>query len=160
MGVYNLVAHFPENAIAPDLGIVPVNPTARLSFDGAFSGPKMYNSLSSIFDDHHAGSTRLHLDLSDAVNIMAYASKTADDSPGFAIWHIFAPEDSDRIRVYLRSRKEHGLIVGDPIHNQDDYLTPRMLAELKDEYMVRPYYIRQYVGDAVFIPAGCAHQVC
>ena len=121
----------------------------------------MYNALASVLDDAHSGSTRLHLDLSDAVNILTYASSTTDGSPGYALWHIFAPEDSDHIRKYIRSRLSLDIdipIVGDFIHNQDTYLTPSMLAELKETYAVRPYTIRQYVGEAVFIPAGCAHQ--
>ena len=116
--------------------------------------------LGSILDEDHAGSTRLHLDLSDAVNILTYASKTPEGLPGYALWHIFAPEDSVRIRAYLRQHSQKcNNAVGDPIHNQQTYLTPRMLCDLKDHHSVRPYTIRQYVGDAVFIPAGCAHQV-
>ncbi len=117
----------------------------------------MYNALASVYDDDHAGSTRLHLDLSDAVNILVYASTTADSRPGYALWHIFAPEDSATIRTYLE-KKSPDTKPGDPIHNQDTYLTPCMLADLEKMYSVRPYIVRQYIGDAVFIPAGCAHQ--
>ncbi|KAI0735948.1 hypothetical protein C8Q76DRAFT_611649, partial [Earliella scabrosa] len=142
IGTMNIAAHFPENSVVPDLG------------------PKLYIALGSILDEDHAGSTRLHLDLSDAVNILTYASKTPEGLPGYALWHIFAPEDSVRIRAYLRQHSQKcNNAVGDPIHNQQTYLTPRMLCDLKDHHSVRPYTIRQYVGDAVFIPAGCAHQV-
>ena len=34
-----------------------------------------------------------------------------------------------------------------------------MLQELEVQYDVRPWVIRQYWGQIVFIPAGCAHQV-
>lgn len=95
----------------------------------------MYNALASIFDDKHSGSTRLHLDASDAVNILVHASR----SSGYALWHIFAPEDTDRIRDYL---KEKALArprrMGDPIHNQDTYLTPSMLCELGEKHSVHP----------------------
>ncbi|KAI0715183.1 hypothetical protein C8Q76DRAFT_768217 [Earliella scabrosa] len=138
-GTRNLAAHFPENSVQPDLG------------------PKLYCALGSVVDDVHSGSTRLHLDMSDAVNILTYASTTYDGSAGHATWHIFAPEDSKSIRAFLRAR--HDARDGDPIHNQEYYLTPSMLRELEAQYSVRPYTIRQRVGQAVFIPAGCAHQV-
>ncbi|KAI0699909.1 hypothetical protein C8T65DRAFT_522992, partial [Cerioporus squamosus] len=143
-GVRNLASHFPENVTAPDLG------------------PKMYNALSTICDDQHAGSTRLHLDLSDAVNVLLWASDSPDGQRGYALWHIFAVEDRPQIRKYLRAAQiAKGITVdGDPIHNQETYLTPTMLQELRTQYGVRPYTIRQSVGEAVFIPAGCAHQVC
>ncbi|KAI0708445.1 hypothetical protein C8Q76DRAFT_627624, partial [Earliella scabrosa] len=142
IGTMNLAAHFPENSVVPDLG------------------PKLYIASGSTLDEDHSGSTRLHLDLSDAVNILTYASLTPEGLPGFALWHIFAPEDSVRIRAYLRQRVQGcNDAVGDPIHNQQTYLTPRMLRDLEEHYSVRPYTIRQYVGDAIFIPAGCAHQV-
>ena len=120
----------------------------------------MYNALSTVFDDAHTGSTRLHLDLSDAVNIMMWASDTQDSERGYALWHIFAVEDASQIRRYLhaKSRSDQGSTEGDPIHNQETYLTPSMLQELLADYNTRPYTIRQHVGEAVFIPAGCAHQ--
>ena len=116
----------------------------------------MYNALASIFDDAHSGSTRLHLDASDAVNLLVYASRMPNGSDGYALWHIFAAESTEAIRGYLNQRGSH---LGDPIHNQDTYLTPSMLEELRQRHSVQPYVIRQYPGFAVFIPAGCAHQV-
>ena len=117
----------------------------------------MYNALASSFDEVHSGSTRLHLDLSDAVNLMPYATDTKDGKPGSARWHIFKVEDKCKLREYLKA--QHGDRPGDPIHNQDYYLTPSMLTELQEQYGVRPWEVIQKVGHAVFIPAGCAHQV-
>ncbi|KAI1787853.1 hypothetical protein LXA43DRAFT_895611 [Ganoderma leucocontextum] len=140
-GAKNLAAHFPLNSVVPDLG------------------PKMYNALASVFDDAHSGSTKLHLDASDAVNLLTYASHRSDGSAGYALWHIFAPEDTDAIRAYLKQRGKKSSRSGDPIHNQDTYLTPSMLQELREKLSVSPYVIKQYLGDAIFIPAGCSHQV-
>ena len=118
----------------------------------------MYNALASTFDETHAGSTRLHLDMSDAVNLLVHAGKALDGSAGHALWHIFAPDDTCHIRAYLNQKKScHSR--GDPIHNQEYFLTPSMLNELSSQYAVHPYVIRQYVGQAVFILAGCTHQV-
>ncbi|KAG8766760.1 hypothetical protein FRC16_007579, partial [Serendipita sp. 398] len=48
----------------------------------------------------------------------------------------------------------------DPIHSQHFYLTPPLRKKLFDKYGVKSWRIYQKPGDAVFIPAGCAHQVC
>jgi len=39
------------------------------------------------------------------------------------------------------------------------YLTPALLRLLAERRDIRPFTIHQRPGDAVFIPAGCAHQV-
>ncbi|KAI0348951.1 hypothetical protein OH77DRAFT_1379157, partial [Trametes cingulata] len=138
-GIYNLAAHFPLNAVAPDLG------------------PKMYCALSSILDDHHHGSTRLHVDLSDAINLLTYASTFPDGSPGHAVWHIFSVDDTERIQQLLRAMVPQPCSQ-DPIHGQNIYLTPSMLKHF-EQSSITPYTILQRRGDAVFVPAGCAHQV-
>ncbi|KDQ50644.1 hypothetical protein JAAARDRAFT_141671, partial [Jaapia argillacea MUCL 33604] len=48
---------------------------------------------------------------------------------------------------------------GDPIHSHNIYLTPDLLHQMWETYLVRPFQIYQCLGDAIFIPAGCAHQV-
>ncbi|KAF9488637.1 hypothetical protein BDN71DRAFT_1343884, partial [Pleurotus eryngii] len=75
-GPLNLVAMYPlEYDCRPDIG------------------PKVYAATASKHDDHHHGSTRLHMDMADAVNIMA---------SGRALWHIFHSEDADAIRQILK----------------------------------------------------------
>jgi hypothetical protein len=124
-----------------------------------FVGPKMYNAFGTLQDDTHHGSTRLHMDLTDAVNIMLWAAPCPDGSPGCALWHIFPADASSSIRVFMKDDNAFSKS-GDPIHSQTVYLTPNMLNTLADKYSVRPYTIVQHPGDAIFIPAGCAHQVC
>ena len=123
-------------------------------------GPKLYNAYASVLDSNHNGSTRLHLDVADAVNVMVYAGKHISGVDGYATWQIFSPDDTPYIRKYLRERHPNlKAMAGDPIHNQSIYLTPDMLDDLATEYHVCPYVVRQRVGEAVFIPAGSAHQV-
>ncbi|KAG6810357.1 hypothetical protein H0H92_012193 [Tricholoma furcatifolium] len=160
-GVLNLASHFPEDAVAPDIG------------------PKMYNAMATTLQAGSKGSTRLHMDMADAVNIMTYSAPAPDGSPGCAAWDLFRAEDSDKIRAFLtdharaqsasaKSAKDASsgkapppvdLTANDPIHGQQFYMDEDMLARLYETSGVRSYRHYQRPGEAVFIPAGCAHQV-
>jgi lysine-specific demethylase 3 len=123
-------------------------------------GPKMYNAYGSLEQDKSHGSTRLHLDVTGAVNIMLYAANLPDNSPGSAVWHIFPSSATALLRDFLQEEPSIGYKgPGDPIHDQVIYLSPPLLARLATTYRIHPYTIFQTPGDAVFIPAGCAHQV-
>lgn len=140
-GTLNIASHFPSNTVAPDLG------------------PKMYNAMASYESAGSKGSTRLHMDMADALNIMTYAALTPDGKPGFAVWDLFRSSDSGKLRRFLM-RKFKGSYQHDPIHSQQFYLDTDLRKELFDTYGVKSHRILQKPGEAVFIPAGCAHQVC
>ncbi|KDQ28562.1 hypothetical protein PLEOSDRAFT_1023236, partial [Pleurotus ostreatus PC15] len=77
-GPLNIANFFPINySNAPDLG------------------PKMYAAMASKFGDEGHGSTRLHIDISDAVNIMAR---------GEALWHVFLSKDADQLKRYVATK--------------------------------------------------------
>lgn len=139
-GVGNIGSHFPSNTIAPDLG------------------PKMYNAFASSLREGSKGSTKLHMDMADAVNIMTYAEKSPDGSPGCAAWDLFRACDSDKLRNFLRTKFPKQSAT-DPIHAQQYYLDEVLRKELYEQYGVMSYRVYQRPGEAVFIPAGCAHQV-
>lgn len=142
-GVLNVAAHFPINpgAVSPDLG------------------PKMYNAFESSEQCGGKGSTRLHMDMADAVNIMLYASDREDGKPGCAVWDIYRAEDSEGIIDFICEtfslQRE-----GNPIHSQQYYLDCDLRKRLFEKKGILSWRIYQKPGDAVFIPAGCAHQVC
>ncbi|XP_039299530.1 lysine-specific demethylase 3B isoform X2 [Nilaparvata lugens] len=109
-GSLNLVSRLPDCFARPDLG------------------PKMYTAYATA--GQHKGTTNLHLDISDAVNVMIYVSIPEDASeeeytdamraideancdiltrrrvresgilPG-ALWHIYLARDADKIRDFL-----------------------------------------------------------
>lgn len=118
----------------------------------------MYNAYTSTSNPGSKGTTRLHMDMSDAVNIMTYAASTITGEPGYAAWDLFRSQDSDKLRQFLRKRFK-GAFQNDPIHAQQFYLDEQLRRELWETAGVKSFRIYQRPGQAVFIPAGCAHQV-
>ncbi|XP_064208020.1 lysine-specific demethylase 3B-like isoform X1 [Anguilla rostrata] len=173
-GRLNLASRLPNFFVRPDLG------------------PKMYNAYGLIStEDRKVGTTNLHLDVSDAVNVMVYVGipegeddherevmltidegdvdevtkrriYDAKEKPG-ALWHIYAAKDAEKIRELLRKvgeeQGQENPPDHDPIHDQSWYLDRGLRRRLQGEYGVQGWAIVQFLGDAVFIPAGAPHQV-
>jgi [histone H3]-dimethyl-L-lysine9 demethylase len=93
------------------------------------------------------------------VNIMTYAapSEMATTRGGAAVWDIFPADATETLRSFLRESVSHP--IDDPVLRQTFYISTPQLAELREMHNVIPWRIYQNPGDAVFIPAGCAHQV-
>ncbi|KAJ3089503.1 putative JmjC domain-containing histone demethylation protein 2C [Quaeritorhiza haematococci] len=171
-GPLNLAARLPSDQVPPDLG------------------PKMYNAYGGVdIIEPGVGTTPLHLDMADAVNMMVYATggsverdelraanggstdviiqKTSDGSilkrpqRVAAAWDIYAYDDLPVLRTFLRKIiHEQNQGVDDPIHDQRIYLNAALRERLYRETGIRGWRVHQNVGDAVFVPAGSAHQVC
>jgi hypothetical protein len=118
----------------------------------------MYNAAETLADDMHHGTTKLHMDLTDALNKMLWAAKSRDGKPGCALWHIFSATDVFLLRKFFI--EDCGFTgPGDPVHSQMVYVNPDMRKRLRVKYGIRPHTVYQYPGDVVFIPAYCPHQV-
>lgn len=95
------------------------------------------------------------MDITDAVNVMTWSATPSDPS---AVWDIFSADSSEALRQFIRS--EYGYAYNqDPIHSQNFYLTSEVIEHFINETNARHWRVEQRVGDAIFIPAGCAHQV-
>ncbi|XP_028806707.1 uncharacterized protein LOC114761497 isoform X3 [Neltuma alba] len=86
---------------------------------------------------------------------------------GSAVWDIFRRQDVPVLMEYLKKhyrefRHINNLPVNSiihPIHDQTLYLNERHKKQLKEEFGIEPWTFEQHLGEAVFIPAGCPHQV-
>ena len=79
VGFTNLAAHYPENAeTAPDLGEVLADSCVRITNDLSPIGPKMYIACGAENEALH-GTTRLHLDVADAVNLTTWTVEVPND---------------------------------------------------------------------------------
>ncbi|KAG5566015.1 hypothetical protein RHGRI_001817 [Rhododendron griersonianum] len=86
---------------------------------------------------------------------------------GGAVWHIFRRQDVPKLIEYLQKHKKEFRhrdnlplnSVVHPIHDQTLFLNERHLKQLKEEFNIEPWTFEQHLGEAVFIPAGCPHQV-
>lgn len=88
-----------------------------------------------------------------------------------AVWHIWRREDLDQLRAFMRANQAafpdvttasgHVELAAweDPVHSQRFMLTDALLQKLHEDTGVQPWQFEQNLGDAVIIPAGCAHQV-
>ncbi|KAL6862439.1 hypothetical protein ACP4OV_016780 [Aristida adscensionis] len=200
-GLLNVSTFLPEGVIKVDLG------------------PKSYIAYGFSQELGREDSvTKLHCDLSDAVNVLVHTAKvplswrqeraivelknkhraqdrrefpcgyvdrddddyhyddddtqdgkppsTDDDEEG-ALWDIFRREDVPKLKQFLNEhalefRHTHCSQVKKSIIQfmMKHFLTKRHKMKLKEEYGIEPWTIIQKLGEAVFIPAGCPHQVC
>ncbi|GAC99714.1 hypothetical protein PHSY_007317 [Pseudozyma hubeiensis SY62] len=142
-GILNLGSCYPTGVIQPDLG------------------PKMYNAWPASEAVRGQGTTRLHMDIADAVNIMLYAAPLAGDDvaeehrPGVAAWDIFRAEDAEMLRAFLREEHAKLNFQDDPIHIQRFFISAPQRVKLYRKYGLKSWRIYQKAGEAVFIPAGC-----
>jgi lysine-specific demethylase 3 len=81
----------------------------------------MYSSQASPEGMHRHGPTPLHMDMSDAINIMcsAWPKDKSASKPGAALWVIYPREATPYLREFLRKQAEKDQVaVDDPIHDQ------------------------------------------
>ncbi|XP_059292854.1 lysine-specific demethylase JMJ29-like isoform X9 [Lycium ferocissimum] len=94
-------------------------------------------------------------------------SEGFEEADGGALWDVFRRQDVPKLEEYLRKHfREFRHTYGSPlpqvihpIHDQTFYLSTEHKRRLKKEYGIEPWTFVQKLGEAVFVPAGCPHQV-
>ncbi|KAL1532037.1 hypothetical protein AAHA92_32100 [Salvia divinorum] len=92
---------------------------------------------------------------------------STDIAHGAAVWDIFRRQDVPMLTEYLQKHQKEFFhsdnsvvnFVVHPIHDQIFYLDEKHKRQLKEEFNIEPWTFEQHLGEAVFIPAGCPHQV-
>ncbi|VDC04886.1 unnamed protein product [Peniophora sp. CBMAI 1063] len=133
-GALNLESNMPVGSCPPD------------------TGPKAYLARAAT----NGATTRLHTDISDAVNFMFSAGRGREGIEAGAEWIMICRDDMDEAARLLREWQKP--FNGHPIHSADITITPTDVTRLCDAG-VRVWRLVQKAGEAVFIPAGVGHQV-
>lgn len=121
-GVFNLVSHLPDGFMRPDLG------------------PKMYNAYGSAAEPD-VGTTNLHLDVSDAVNVLAWVSVGYATEDVYKYQHKVqavyeAVDEAGLDALQLERVREPGMLVGalwHIYHRQDAEKIRTMLRKVAAE---------------------------
>ncbi|WOK96107.1 hypothetical protein Cni_G04814 [Canna indica] len=98
-----------------------------------------------------------------------YADKHVCDSPerthAGAIWDVFRRQDVPKLNEFLKihwknlTNDSQSTNLAMPLYDQAVYLNKDQKKMLKEQFRIEPWTFEQHVGEAVFVPAGCAFQV-
>uniref|UniRef100_A0A8C4NGK6 Lysine-specific demethylase n=1 Tax=Eptatretus burgeri TaxID=7764 RepID=A0A8C4NGK6_EPTBU len=152
-GQMNLASHLPSFFVRPDLG-----PIMHCAYG---------MSCVCVFDAH---GFCISLVVGPVVVVQALDEAGVDKEtqtllrqsscPPAAVWHVFSPEDADKIQSFLAQVVEDGgPAESDLLRSHSWFLDRNLRQRLADEQGVHAVPVVQSLGDVVLIPAGTPFQV-
>ncbi|KAL1198213.1 Lysine-specific demethylase JMJ26 [Cardamine amara subsp. amara] len=187
-GILNIATKLPEKLLKPDLGpktyiaygtsveLGRGDSVTRLHCDMADAVNILVHEAEVTLDENHLSLVedlkKKHKEQDKLENVgttgcLSFENAQNHEKMGSALWDIFRREDVPKLEEYLKKYSKefrHTFCcpvtnVYNPIHDQAFYLTAEHKRKLKAEFGVEPWTFFQNLGEAVFIPAGCPHQV-
>jgi hypothetical protein len=146
----------------------PINEDGRDSAEDKLSAVPGGGSEKEIADPEEQEPNHVEVSTEDvAQTTVPEAPESLPPPYGGALWDIFRRGDVPKLEEYIRKHRGEFRHISNkpvpyvfhPIHDQTFYLDEQHKAKLKEEYQVEPWTFEQHYGEAVFIPAGCPHQV-
>ena len=141
-GAHNLAAHFPTNAVPPDLGMCYISLDRGCDAEICVLGLKMYNG-------HTYMHTMLHMDVGDAINFPVYMDGLGEESKWWlgeedkahTLWLLLQCKDLEPLQKYLQEHFQLGPDIN-PINLGDLHITLDMFKALKT-HSIQPYIVHQ-----------------
>ncbi|KAL0400593.1 UNVERIFIED_CONTAM: Lysine-specific demethylase [Sesamum latifolium] len=143
-----------------------LNPNSDINIDGCTKASQLDTIADGkSLDNSISAQTRRNLAMPK--DHLQNGESSKEIAHGAAVWDIFRRQDVPKIIEYLQKHQKefrhynNSLVdsVVHPIHDQTFYLDEKHKRKLKEEFDVEPWTFAQHLGEAVFIPAGCPHQV-
>lgn len=119
----------------------------------------MYLAYAGTVQGHHIASTCLHKDFTAAYNIALDVARLPNGEPGYALWTIWPAWSSPMLEQFIFDEGLASPADGNPIHGQRVYIDEARVDVFSHRYNIKPFVIRQYKGDTVFVPSNAPHQV-
>ncbi|KAJ2884764.1 hypothetical protein H4R27_001876 [Coemansia aciculifera] len=178
-GKFNLVNRLPAEFVPPDLGPKMYCAYGSSDGEGGVSTTNLHCDMADAVNimayapveflcEHNIEVPGIWTRSADCSSTPAAA--TTDAPVVAAVWDIDPPKAIGNLHEFIGERVGKSFSaecsgpvaakLGDPIHNQETFLTRPMREKFFERYRRSCYRIYQTPGDAVFVPAGCTHQVC
>ncbi|KAK4431328.1 Lysine-specific demethylase [Sesamum alatum] len=143
-----------------------LNPNSDINIDGCTKASQLDTIADGMSPDNSI-SAQTRTNLAMPKDHLQNGKSSAEIAHGAAVWDIFRRQDVPRLTEYLQKHQKEFRhynnspvdSVVHPIHDQTFYLDEKHKRKLKEEFDVEPWTFAQHLGEAVFIPAGCPHQV-
>ncbi|KAL0317999.1 UNVERIFIED_CONTAM: Lysine-specific demethylase [Sesamum angustifolium] len=143
-----------------------LNPNSDINIDGCTKASQL-DTIADEMSLDNSISAQMRRNLAMLKDHLQNGKSSEDIAHGAAVWDIFRRQDVPKIIEYLQKHQKefrhynNSLVdsVVHPIHDQTFYLDEKHKRKLKEEFDVEPWTFAQHLGEAVFIPAGCPHQV-